>query len=273
MQTEGTNSAKKEAADGVKFKAEKCAEQEAELESSEKGRTEMHDLWLWVKKEIKEEIERDLGLSSFDQATLVREIGVKEEQHLDLSGYHSEGATGKRVPERGRKAANGQTPVEPEPKPAPKRRRLTWRDMQGPMQTEGPNSAKKEFGDDVKVKREKNIESRQESRMDIDDLWLQIQKDQKEINEHSLNTASSRSSSSVRGYDIKLPERDSISHPQEAHQKVEPSEETDKSDGHEDHWWVKHALTELLESANLASKPTRRIVSCTDFRARLSMDI
>ena len=264
MQTEGPNSAKKEAADGVKVKAEKCAEQEAELESSEKGRTEMHDLWLWVKKEIKEEIERDLGPSSFDQATLVREIGVKEEQHLDLAGYHSEGATGKRVPERGRKAANGQTPVEPEPKPVPKRRRL------------GPKSAKKEFADDVKVKREKNIESRQESRMDIDDLWLQIQKDQKEINEHSLNTASSRSSSSIRGYDIKLPERDSISHPQKAHQKVEhvePSEETDKSDGHEDHWWVKHALTELLESANLASKLTRRIVSCTDFRARLSMDI
>ena len=227
MQTEGPNSAKREFADSMKVKKEKSAEQEEELESAQKGRTEMHDLWLRVKKEIKEEIEQDLKPSSFDEAKPVQEVEVKEEiqeeQHQDLAGYHSEVAADDRVPEQGKKASTGQTPAEPEPKPVTKRRRLTRRDMQEAIQTDGSKSAKKEFADGVKIKREKNVESRQEGRMEMDDLWLQVRK---EINRHAFETSAS---SSTRGDDAAPAERDSISHPQLA-------AETDKSDGHEDRW-------------------------------------
>ena len=258
MQTDGSKSAKKEFADGVKVKKEKSAEQEADLKSPATGGMEMDDLWVRVKKEIKEEIEPDLSPSNFDEATPVQEVGVKEEieeeQHQDLAGYHSEVATDERVPEQAQKTATVQTPAEPEPKPVTKRRRLTRRDMQEAMQTDGSKSAKKEFADGVKVKREKTVESRQEGRMEMDDLWLQVRK---EINRHASETSAS---SSTRGDDATPAERDSISHPKLVHQKVEPSAETDKSDGQEDRWRVRHALIGFLGSRIGQQKLVGRLV-------------
>ena len=216
MQTEGSRSAKKECADGVKVKKEKIAEQEAGFESPQKAKIEADDLWLRVKKEIKEEMDPDLEHSSF-------EVGVKEEiaeeEDQDLTGYHPEVATDHRVLEQSSKAATGQTATEPEPKPVAKRRRLSRKDMQGPMQTEGSRSAKKECADGVKVKKEKiadqeaGLESPHKAKIEADDLWLRVRK---EVDRQSLESRAS----SLTGEAV--------------------SEEAGKLEGHANHCWVIH---------------------------------
>ena len=59
MQTGGPNSVKVELADGAKVKKEKSAEQEISFERQDKEKMELDDVWLLVKREIKEEIEQE----------------------------------------------------------------------------------------------------------------------------------------------------------------------------------------------------------------------
>ena len=59
-QIEKTSPATSEGADGVKVKTERCAEQQANLESQQNGGEATYDLWLQVKTEIKEEVEADI---------------------------------------------------------------------------------------------------------------------------------------------------------------------------------------------------------------------
>ena len=200
FEAQGPNSAKKEFADGVKVKKEKSAEQEAELAIPDKGGIDSDDLWLRVKKEIKEEMEPDLRPSSFDAATLAQEVGVKEEieeeQHQDLTGYPSEATQEDRIPEESSKFGIGQSAAKSAPKPVVKRRRLTRRDMQEPVEAQGPNAAKKEFADGVKVKKEKSAEQEAElaipdkGGIDSDDLWLRVKKEIKEEMEPDLRPSS-----------------------------------------------------------------------------------
>ena len=203
MQSQGPKRAKKEFADGVKVKEEQGAEQEADLENPRNSGFEIDDLWWRVKYEIKEEMEPDSRLSNL----AVLEVGVKEEieeaQHQDVESYPSEAASEERIPQLSSKDAKGQARIKPEPTPFAKRRRLTRRDMQEPTQTEDPT--KKEFTDGAKVKTEKHVQLQSslepaEETMEMDDLWLRVRK---EINKHTF-------------------------------QKVEPSEELAKLEGHED---------------------------------------
>eukprot|EP00435_Cladocopium_sp_Y103_P072395 s1156_g40.t1 len=55
LRTDRLSSAKQELADGVKVKAERCAEQQVNLESPQKGKMEMDDLWLRVREEIRKQ--------------------------------------------------------------------------------------------------------------------------------------------------------------------------------------------------------------------------
>ena len=76
--TEGPSSAKKELADCVKVKKERSAKREMKFENPQNTRMEADDLWLLVKKEIKEEMEQDFRSSSFDRNT-PGPVLVKEE--------------------------------------------------------------------------------------------------------------------------------------------------------------------------------------------------
>ena len=78
MQTEGPSSAKKEPADCVKVKKERSAKREMKFGNPQNTRMEAEDLWLLVKKEIKEEMEQDFRSSSFDRNTS-GPVMVKEE--------------------------------------------------------------------------------------------------------------------------------------------------------------------------------------------------
>ena len=198
MQTGGPSSAKIELAGGTDAKKEKRAEQEVKFESQDKEKMKMDNLWLQVKGEIKEEIEQEeqqeqtCKSSSLDDLTR-KEIMMKEEmeedpkhdeafESLQSQSDHSEVATQKREIEKSNMAANSQAAAEPEPKLVAKRRRLTRRDMQQPMQTGGPSSVKIEFADGVKVKKEKNAEQeigfkrQDKEKMELDDLWLKVHK-------------------------------------------------------------------------------------------------
>ena len=216
FQTEGPSAVKKDVSDGMlQVKADKSAKHEAALKTLLKGGMELEDLWWSVKNEIKQELELHLGPSSFYEATAL-EVGVKEEvekeQHQDVRSYHSEAAAEDRIPEESSKAEKGQARIKPEPKPVVKRRRLTRWDMQKLMQTEDPKPTKKEFADAVKVKTEQSVQLQSsfecpEERMEMDDLWIQVRK---EINKPTP-------------------------------QKLEPSEELAKLEGHEDCCRVKHA--------------------------------
>ena len=214
FQTEGPGAVKKDVSDGMlQVKADKSAKHEAALKTLLKGGMELEDLWWSVKNEIKQELELHLGPSSFYEATAL-EVGVKEEvekeQHQDVDRYPSKSATKDRIPEESSKTEKGQARIKPEPKPVVKRRRLTRRDMQEPMQTEDPTSTKNDFADAVKVKTEKSVQlkssvERPEERMD--DLWIQVRK---EIRKH-------------------------------AHQSLKPTEELAKLEWHEDCCRVKEA--------------------------------
>ena len=185
LQTDGLSSAKKEIPDGVKVKTERCAEQQANLESPQKRMTEKDHFRPFVKTEIKEEIEDDMRSSSFDFDPHGQDVRVKdenaEEQHQNLTSCGYEVATEEMVPEQSVTAAKSQTAAETEPKPA-KRRRLTRRDLQQTLQTDGLSSAKKELPDGVKVKTERcaeqhaNLESPQKT-MEMDDLCLRVREE------------------------------------------------------------------------------------------------
>ena len=225
VEAQGPNSVKKEPSAGVKVKKEKLAEREAEVQSTQEGGMDSEDLWLRVKKEIKEEMEPDLRPSSFDEATHVQEVGVKEEieeeQHQDLAGSHSEATQKDRIREESSKFGPGQSAAKPEPKQLVKRRRLTRRDMR-------EHSAKKEPSAGVKVKKEKlaeqeaEVESSHKGGMDSEDLWLLVRE---EIKKHPLESTDSGPASGVLL----------------SSQKEEANEEADQWEGYVDHFRVNHA--------------------------------
>ena len=234
----------------------KCAEQEVKFESQDKEKMEMDYLWLQVKGEIKEEIEQEQSCksSSLDDLT-PEEIMMKEEmeedpkhaeafESLKSQSDHSEVAMQEREIEKSNKAANSQTAAEPEPKPVAKRRRLTRRDMQQPMQTGGPSSVKIELADGVKVKKEKNaeqeisFESQDKEEMELDDLWLKVHK---KVNEQSLMTFAAANSSAENA--LNPPERSGTGQVQtSAQQQLEPHacgmEDASRSKADEDSFWV-----------------------------------
>ena len=117
------------------------------------------------------------------------------------SGY--EVATEEMVPEQSMIPARSQATAEPESKPA-KRRRLTRRDVQKTMHTEGLNSAKKELPDGVKVKTERCAEQQvkresPQKRMEMDDLLLRVKTEIKEEIEEEMRSSS---------FDCELPLQD-----------------------------------------------------------------
>ena len=240
---ETLSSAKKELPDGVKVKTERCAEQQVNLESPQKGRMEIDDFQLRVKKEIKEEMKDDM-FPNFDCEFPLQDVRVKdenaEEQHQNPESCGYEVATEEIVPEQSMVPARSQATAEPESKPA-KRRRLTCRDVQKTMQTEGLSSAKKELPDGVKVKTERcaeqqvNLESPQKGRMEMDDLWVQVRE---EIRKQSGEMFAA--SSQAAGNAMQLSEKDSgASEAQALYQRQQKprehsAEETPKVVGHED---------------------------------------
>ena len=138
--------------------------------------------------------------------------------------------------------ARSQATAEPESKPA-KRRRLTRRDVQKTMHTEGLNSAKKELPDAVKVKTERCAEQQvklesPQKRMEMDDLWLRVRE---EIRKQSGVILAA--SSQAAGNAMRPSEQDSGSSEAQAscqrHQK--PSEhstqDTAQVVGQEDRCW------------------------------------
>ncbi len=257
MQTGCPSSAKIELADGVKVKKEKSAEQEIGFERQDKEKMELDDLWLQVKGEIKEEIEQEQTCksSSLDDLT-PEEIMMKEEmeedpkhdeafESLKSQSDHSEVATQEREIEKSNKAANSQAAAEPEPKLVAKRRRLTRRDMQQPMQTRGPSSVKIELADGVKVKKEKDAEQeigfqrQDKEKMELDDLWLRVHT---KVSEQSLMTFAAANAAAENA--LKPPESESgtsqVQTP--AQQQLEPSafgmEDASRSKADEDCFWV-----------------------------------
>eukprot|EP00435_Cladocopium_sp_Y103_P036810 s1671_g9.t1 len=194
VQAEGPSSAKTELADGAKVKKEKNAEQGISFEGQDQEKMEMDDFWLRVKCEIWEEIEQEeqaCESSRLDDLNpgkiLMKEEMEEEPKHneafeiLHSQSGPSEVAAQEREVKESDKAAKSQTSVEPEPKPGAKRRRLTRRDMQKNMQTEGPSSVKTELADGVKIKKEKNAE--QEISFEGHHLWLRVHK---KVNEQFL---------------------------------------------------------------------------------------
>ena len=229
---EKPNPATSEGADGVKVKTERCAEQQVNLESQQKGGEATDDLWLQVKTEIKEEIEDDIRSSSLAFDPDGQDVRVKdenaEEQHPNLTSCGYEVATEETAPEQSMIPGRGQAAAESEAKPA-KRRRLTRRDVQKSLQTEGLSSAKKELPDGVKVKTERcaeeqaYLESPQRGRMEMDELWLRVQE---EIRKQSGVILAASVSSEAQA---------------SCQRQQEPSEhsteDTPKVVGHEDRCW------------------------------------
>ena len=207
MQTEGPSSTTRELADCVKDKTEGSSGQEVFPGGAEKGRMEMDDLLLRVKTEIKEEIEEEMRSSSFDCELPLQDVRVKdenaEEQHQNPKNSGYEVATEEMVPEQSMIPARSQATAEPESKPA-KRRRLTRRDVQKTMHTEGLNSAKKELPDAVKVKTERCAEQQvklesPQKRMEMDDFQLRVKTEIKEEIEEEMRSSS---------FDCELPLQD-----------------------------------------------------------------
>ena len=134
---------------------------------------------------------------------------------------------------------------EPEPKLVAKRRRLTRRDMQQPMQTRGPSSVKIELADGVKVKKEKDAEQeigfqrQDKEKMELDDLWLRVHT---KVSEQSLMTFAAANAAEENA--LKPPESESgtsqVQTP--AQQQLEPSafgmEDASRSKADEDCFWV-----------------------------------
>ena len=206
-QIEEPSLATREGADGLKDKTGRGAEQQANLESPQKGGKATDDLWLQVKTEIKEEIEDDMRSSSFDCELPLQDVRVKdenaEEQHQNPKNSGYEVATEEMVPEQSMIPARSQATAEPESKPA-KRRRLTRRDVQKTMHTEGLNSAKKELPDAVKVKTERCAEQQvklesPQKRMEMDDFQLRVKTEIKEEIEDEMRSSS---------FDCELPLQD-----------------------------------------------------------------
>ncbi len=257
MQTGCPSSAKIELADGVDAKKEKCAEQEVKFESQDKEKMEMDNLWLQVKGEIKEEIEQEQTCKSSSLDDLTRkEIMMKEEmeedpkhdeafESLKSQSDHSEVATQEREIEKSNKAANSQAAAEPEPKLVAKRRRLTRRDMQQPMQTRGPSSVKIELADGVKVKKEKNAEQeigfqrQDKEKMELDDLWLKVHT---KVNEQSLMTFAAANAAAENALNPAESESGTSQVQTSAQQQLEPSafgmEDASRSKADEDCFWV-----------------------------------
>ena len=110
--------------------------QEMKHESPRRG-MEMDEIWLWVKKEIKEELEKDMMSANFESDILMQGVMMKEEIEVDAK--------------RTQACWNLQVA---------KRRRLTDGDMQKIMRAEAaedprcPSSVKKELADGVNVKKE-----------------------------------------------------------------------------------------------------------------------
>ena len=206
----------------------------------------MDDLLLRVKTEIKEEIEEEMRSSSFDCELPLQDVRVKdeiaEEQHQNPKNSGYEVATEEMVPEQSMIPARSQATAEPESKPA-KRRRLTRRDVQKTMHTEGLNSAKKELPDGVKVKTERCAEQQvklesPQKRMEMDDLWLRVRE---EIRKQSGVILAA--SSQAAGNAMRPSEQDSGSSEAQAscQRHQEPSEhstqDTAQVVGQEDRCW------------------------------------
>ncbi|CAL1149074.1 unnamed protein product, partial [Cladocopium goreaui] len=147
-------------------------------------------------------------------------------ESLQSQSNHSEVTTQKRDIEKSNKAANSQNGGEPEHQPVAKRRRLTRRDMQQPMEIGGPSSVKIELADGVKVKKEKHAEQeigfkrQDKEKMGLDDLWLKVHK---KVNEQSLMTFPAANAAAENA--LKPPESESgINQVQtSAQQQLEPS--------------------------------------------------
>ena len=82
----------KEHRDTMKIKDRKDSEQRLNYGNpfgANVGVVEVHDLWLQVKKEIKEELEQDMRSSNFDDfdQTLWKEVEVKDEMEEDVEDH------------------------------------------------------------------------------------------------------------------------------------------------------------------------------------------
>ena len=60
----------------------KSPKQEMKHESPTRG-MEMDEIWLWVKKEIKEELEKDMMSANFESDILMQGVMMKEEIEVD----------------------------------------------------------------------------------------------------------------------------------------------------------------------------------------------
>ncbi|CAK9029596.1 Uncharacterized protein SCF082_LOCUS18862, partial [Durusdinium trenchii] len=141
---------------------EECDE-EKYAGSPRNGNTDTTRSWLYIKEEIKEEMQQDeIGPLSVAATTVEYKINqeVKEEveEKVDL----------------------GQDSVEPATTPTTKRRRLTRRNMQGKAAAAGATETlvqafiKKEKPDDIQVKQEESDDQ------DAHALWLQVKKEIKD---------------------------------------------------------------------------------------------
>jgi len=65
------------------MKTKKSSKQEMKHESPTRGRMEMDEIWLWVKKEIKEELEKDMMSANFESDILMQGVMMKEEIEVD----------------------------------------------------------------------------------------------------------------------------------------------------------------------------------------------
>eukprot|EP00435_Cladocopium_sp_Y103_P069308 s1156_g33.t1 len=137
-----------ETADGVSAKKDSGAKQEMKRESPVRGRMEIDELWLQVKKEIKEEMAKDMTSTNFESDILMQGVMMKEEVEMDVEGSLQS------QPDQSTDLIEERTG---QPLQVAKRRRLTGEDMQKISKTEGlrcPSSVKKELADGVKVKKE-----------------------------------------------------------------------------------------------------------------------
>eukprot|EP00435_Cladocopium_sp_Y103_P065710 s1156_g27.t1 len=110
------------------------AKHEMKRESPVRGKMEMDELWLQVKKEIKEEMAKDMMSTNFESHILTQGVIMKEEVEVDAKGTQT--------------CSSLQVA---------KRRRLTGGETPKIMKTGGPrcpSSEEKELADGVKVTKE-----------------------------------------------------------------------------------------------------------------------
>eukprot|EP00438_Fugacium_kawagutii_P028014 Skav236485 [mRNA] locus=scaffold1440:211779:214709:+ [translate_table: standard] len=213
---EVASSVKKEPAVGVEVKRERIDEREGRVEGPQTEIMEMDDLWLQVKLEINEEMEREMRLSSVDTDDM-HGVRIKEEfadeSHQDFKSFQSQCLNLEddevvgRVQQQSSTAPQVQRIVEPGNKPVAKRRRLTRLDWPKTLQREVANSVKKEPAGGVKIKKERidereaileSPEKKNQISMEMDDLWLQVHKEIKKQCSGQLASANSSAGNAMK---------------------------------------------------------------------------